>query len=319
MAVRLDSNPHFPRATTKSGGASAPTSPPSPSSVPGDELKIRAGGGGGQDTYTVVPGDYLIKIAGDQLGDTKRWHEIYDLNRDQISNPDLIFPGQVLRMPPSSAPAAVPSAPGSNPPGFHFNVPGAQVPAPSPGSNPLPSPGRNPGGSPPRTRLPSLPGGLFGDGISSGLREGGVIVKNYQYFHSAPGLARGFMDNPWGNTRFGTISGTVTQAGSKVVGFLKHNVATAAIFSAVSNGLDFLRGKESGKQALEGFGADTAAYAGIGAASTAIGAAAGSVLGPLGTLGGMLVGSVAGIGMGWIYEKFARRSVMNALGNLFGR
>lgn len=50
-------------------------------------------------TYTVVKGDCLIRIAKKQLGDAGRWREIYDLNRDQISNPNLIYPGQVLTLP----------------------------------------------------------------------------------------------------------------------------------------------------------------------------------------------------------------------------
>lgn len=51
-------------------------------------------------TYTVVEGDWLIKIAGEQLGDEDRWREIYDLNRELIGdNPDLIHPGQVFRLP----------------------------------------------------------------------------------------------------------------------------------------------------------------------------------------------------------------------------
>ncbi|HEY6985360.1 MAG TPA: LysM peptidoglycan-binding domain-containing protein, partial [Rhodanobacteraceae bacterium] len=41
-------------------------------------------------TYTVVKGDTLSKIAKDFLGNANRWREIFDANRDQISNPDLI-------------------------------------------------------------------------------------------------------------------------------------------------------------------------------------------------------------------------------------
>jgi nucleoid-associated protein YgaU len=50
-------------------------------------------------TYTVVKGDTLSKIAKDFLGNANRWREIFDANRDQISNPDLIRPGQVLKLP----------------------------------------------------------------------------------------------------------------------------------------------------------------------------------------------------------------------------
>lgn len=50
-------------------------------------------------TYTVQGGDCLWKIAKKVLGDGSRWPEIYNLNTDKISNPDLIYPGQVLTLP----------------------------------------------------------------------------------------------------------------------------------------------------------------------------------------------------------------------------
>ena len=50
-------------------------------------------------TYTVVSGDNLSKIAKHFYGHANEWHRIFDANRDQISNPDLIKPGQVLKIP----------------------------------------------------------------------------------------------------------------------------------------------------------------------------------------------------------------------------
>jgi len=50
-------------------------------------------------THTVVRGDTLWGIARQFLGDGRRYREIFELNRDQIQNPNLIFPGQVLRLP----------------------------------------------------------------------------------------------------------------------------------------------------------------------------------------------------------------------------
>lgn len=50
-------------------------------------------------TYTVVSGDCLWNIAKRYLGDGARWTEIYEINKNQISNPNLIYPGQVLTMP----------------------------------------------------------------------------------------------------------------------------------------------------------------------------------------------------------------------------
>lgn len=52
-----------------------------------------------QRTITVQAGDSLSKIAKRELGDANKWHAIYELNRDQIKNPDLIHPGQVLTLP----------------------------------------------------------------------------------------------------------------------------------------------------------------------------------------------------------------------------
>ena len=50
-------------------------------------------------TYTVKPGDTLSKIARDHLGNANAYMEIFNLNRDQLSDPDKIKPGQVLKLP----------------------------------------------------------------------------------------------------------------------------------------------------------------------------------------------------------------------------
>ena len=49
--------------------------------------------------YTVVSGDSLSKIAKREYGDAQKWRQIYEANRDQIKDPDLIYPGQVLTIP----------------------------------------------------------------------------------------------------------------------------------------------------------------------------------------------------------------------------
>ncbi|MBD2713949.1 LysM peptidoglycan-binding domain-containing protein [Microvirga sp. STR05] len=52
------------------------------------------------ETYTVVSGDSLSKIAKNRYGDAAKWHQIYDANKSIIgSNPDHIEVGQVLTMP----------------------------------------------------------------------------------------------------------------------------------------------------------------------------------------------------------------------------
>jgi nucleoid-associated protein YgaU len=50
-------------------------------------------------TYTVKPGDTLSKIAKEMLGSANAYMKIFEANKDQLTNPDLIKPGQVLRIP----------------------------------------------------------------------------------------------------------------------------------------------------------------------------------------------------------------------------
>ena len=54
---------------------------------------------GADRSYTVERGDSLSKIARRMYGDANQWRRIFDANRDQIEDPDLIHPGQVLRIP----------------------------------------------------------------------------------------------------------------------------------------------------------------------------------------------------------------------------
>ena len=60
---------------------------------------IRATGGGQASTYTVKPGDTLSKIAKELLGNANAYMEIFNANKDQLSDPDKIKPGQVLKIP----------------------------------------------------------------------------------------------------------------------------------------------------------------------------------------------------------------------------
>jgi nucleoid-associated protein YgaU len=49
--------------------------------------------------YTVVSGDSPSAIATAWYGDPSLWPRIFEANRDQVTDPNLIFPGQVLRIP----------------------------------------------------------------------------------------------------------------------------------------------------------------------------------------------------------------------------
>src|SRR4051794_28027949 len=67
-----------------SGGAAAPSA--------------GASAAGGK-TYTVKPGDTLSGIAKAHLGSAGDYMKIFELNKDQLRDPDTIKPGQVLRLP----------------------------------------------------------------------------------------------------------------------------------------------------------------------------------------------------------------------------
>jgi nucleoid-associated protein YgaU len=54
----------------------------------------------GGSTYTVKGGDSLSKIAKNELGDANAWKKIFEANRDLLDDPDKIFPGQTLKLPP---------------------------------------------------------------------------------------------------------------------------------------------------------------------------------------------------------------------------
>jgi nucleoid-associated protein YgaU len=58
-----------------------------------------AAGASAARTYTVKSGDTLSKIAKEHLGNANDYMKIFDLNKDQLSDPDKIKPGQVLKLP----------------------------------------------------------------------------------------------------------------------------------------------------------------------------------------------------------------------------
>ena len=52
-----------------------------------------------EKTYTVKSGDTLSKIAKEHFGDANAYMKIFNANKDQLTDPDKIKPGQVLRIP----------------------------------------------------------------------------------------------------------------------------------------------------------------------------------------------------------------------------
>ncbi len=70
------------------------------------DIQVTGGGGGTATatatkgrTYTVKAGDTLSKIAKEHLGGAGDYMKIFEANKDQLSDPDKIKPGQVLRIP----------------------------------------------------------------------------------------------------------------------------------------------------------------------------------------------------------------------------
>lgn len=56
--------------------------------------------------YTVQSGDSLSKIAKAYLGDAMAYTKIFEANREVIKDADLIYPGQKIRIPGGTPPAA---------------------------------------------------------------------------------------------------------------------------------------------------------------------------------------------------------------------
>jgi nucleoid-associated protein YgaU len=86
-------------SNVQSGSSTTAAEPAAP---PTDRGPVGTGGTTTQEgSYVVVSGDSLSKIAKREYGDMNQWRRIYEANKDQIDNPDLIHPGQKLRIPRS--------------------------------------------------------------------------------------------------------------------------------------------------------------------------------------------------------------------------
>ncbi len=68
--------------------------------VAGFSVQVPAEGLSGT-AYQVQKNDSLYKIAGTQLGSGDRWTEIYELNKDAIKDPFIIYTGQIFSLPAS--------------------------------------------------------------------------------------------------------------------------------------------------------------------------------------------------------------------------
>ena len=64
-----------------------------------DQLTVAASGTAESTYRTVKSGDTLSKIAKEAYGDANTYMKIFEANKPMLSNPDKIYPGQVLRIP----------------------------------------------------------------------------------------------------------------------------------------------------------------------------------------------------------------------------
>lgn len=66
-----------------------------------DELTVKESAPEAQ-YHTVVKGDTLSAIAKKYYGDASKYPEIFEANKPMLKDPDKIYPGQALRIPPRS-------------------------------------------------------------------------------------------------------------------------------------------------------------------------------------------------------------------------
>ena len=64
-----------------------------------DLLTVAAGSAAESKYRAVKPGDTLSKIAKEEYGDANTYKKIFEANKPMLSNPDKIYPGQMLRIP----------------------------------------------------------------------------------------------------------------------------------------------------------------------------------------------------------------------------
>jgi hypothetical protein len=165
---------------------------------------------------------------------------------------------------------------------------------------------------------PGLGGGFAGDPMIGDPSLGGSLPSDPTVVEPGmgdPGLATDFSGGTMGGVGGGASSvfsrlGEAVNAGFQAAkGALKRNFIFAGITSAISNGISYFTGKATGKQAVSGFVADTGAYTAIGSASTFAGAALGTLI-PIPFVG-TAIGIAAGMGLGYLYEKFIRKDLVS--------
>jgi nucleoid-associated protein YgaU len=67
-----------------------------------DQLTVAQGGSAAGTLYEVKSGDTLSKIAKTVYGDANAYPKIFDANKPMLKDPNKIYPGQQLRIPPKT-------------------------------------------------------------------------------------------------------------------------------------------------------------------------------------------------------------------------
>jgi hypothetical protein len=88
------------------------------------------------DRYVVVPGDTLWGISGRYTDSPWRWPELWGLNKEQIQNPHLIYPGYVILLDRARGRLTIgaPGAPGTGPDATPGTTPGTTTTTPGTGA-----------------------------------------------------------------------------------------------------------------------------------------------------------------------------------------
>ena len=107
--ARVDDRLHVgPASSASTASTSGQSVPLAGSTAPagGSQTVARASAnestGWVSKTYTVEKGDTLSGIAKKMYGNANKYHQIFEANKPMLKDPDKIYPGQVLRIPPEA-------------------------------------------------------------------------------------------------------------------------------------------------------------------------------------------------------------------------